>query len=95
MKTLALTFAILLLAACAAQKDFNKLSLGEQIDFSTCVFSSVGGKPLVHGQPQTAGALLDGLLGAGIKVQQNTREATLSCAHEMNINPDTIPGINN
>lgn len=94
MARIAAVFALTTLGACStlpAGRDFNTLTIGEQMDYTTCVFERVGNKMAPHGN--TAGAVLDSILSTPGKMQDATRNAANICAVKMWINPGTIPGL--
>src|SRR4051812_45581315 len=82
------------LTACStlpAGRDFNTLTLGEQVDFSTCVLNRIGSSMTPNGN--SAGAMLDSLLAKPDKIQDATRNAANICAVKMWINPNSVPGL--
>ena len=91
---IAAIFTLATLGACSSLpvgRDFSKLSVGEQVDYYTCVFSDVGADMTPRGN--SAGALLDSMLSKGSKIQDTARNAANLCAIKQFINPNTIPGL--
>jgi hypothetical protein len=91
---IAAAFAIATLGACASLpvgRDFSKLTVGERVDYYTCVFSDVGSGMTPRGN--SAGAMLDSLLSKGSRIQDTARSAAQLCAVKQFIDPNTIPGL--
>lgn len=94
MTRIAALFALATLGACStlpAGRDFNTLTLGEQVDYTSCVFEHVGSR--IAPQGNTAGSVLDSILSTPGKMQETTRNAANLCAVKMWINPGTVPGL--
>ncbi|MDB5491583.1 MAG: hypothetical protein JWO78_1432 [Micavibrio sp.] len=82
------------LSACAALpvgRDFSKLSMGDKLDYYSCVFRDVGSDMTPRGN--SAGSMLDSMLANGSKIQETTRKAGNLCAVKHFIDPTTIPGL--
>lgn len=91
---IAALFTLVTLGACStlpAGRDFNTLTLGEQVDYTSCVFEHVGSRMTPRGN--STGSVLDSILSTPGKMQETTRNAANLCAVKMWINPGTVPGL--
>jgi len=94
MTRIAAVFALATLGACSSLpvgRDFSKLTMGEQLDYYTCVFSDVGSGMTPSGN--STGAMLDSMLSKGSRIQETAQNAATLCAVKHFINPNTIPGL--
>lgn len=92
-KTTTIVFALATLAACSTPgRDYSTISVGEQADHASCTARKFSEATILENKTGTIGGVIDGVLSAPERAAQATKKAARSCAREMNIDPDTVPG---